>query len=225
MRPRRRSSRFALAASRPGGPSPRAPSSSSPRRRCPRRPAGARCRRRRPLGAREARPDRLLAARRNRGGDPLGAPRAARRARGTRRRDARDRRSDVPGCLPQPARRPVPPRRRSGRRSRRDARDLVPAAGARRSAVATASSVRRRCRRGRRHLGDRPLRRARAGRDDVRARGCRRRELLHRRPDLRPATELRHAAGGLLVDPRGACPAPAGATSSCWLHTSSARPR
>ena len=42
------------------------------------------------------------------------------------------------------------------------------------------------------------------------------------RTDLRPAAELRHAAGGLLAGSSGPCPAPAGATSSCWLPTSSA---
>ena len=40
--------------------------------------------------------------------------------------------------------------------------------------------------------------------DDVRARRRRRRELLHRGADVRAAAELRHAAGGLLVDPRRA---------------------
>ena len=48
----------------------------------------------------------------------------------------------------------------------------------------------------------RPLRRTRARRGDARPRGCDGRVVLHRAADVRPAAEHRHAAGGLLLDPR-----------------------
>ena len=48
----------------------------------------------------------------DRGGDPVGDPRAARRPCGSRRRHARARGGDLPGRVPQPARGSVPARRR-----------------------------------------------------------------------------------------------------------------
>ena len=70
-------------------------------------------------------------------------------------------------------------------------------------ARAAAACGLRRWRGGRRHrVRDRPCRRPRARLGDARPRGCHRGALLHRAPDVRPAAEHGHAAGGHVVDPR-----------------------
>ena len=185
-------------------------------------------RRRRPRGARRSRgrgrarvdgralsrPRLLDIALTDRGGDPLGDPRAARGARRARRRDARARRRNVPGRLPQPTRGPVPPGRRSRGWARRDDRDRVPPGRPARTADAPRRRIRRRVDRGHAHLRGRPLGEARARRGDADPRRRHGRRRSSRRGRRSSSSRTRRRCRRCTRGSSGTSRARAGRTSS-----------